>query len=342
MSESNTLRKFAARCHCRNISYTIELRTADLPLNAWICGCDTCRYTHGTFAAFYITLPKGVAPKWMRDDVQLTEYRPSSGDHGTLNFCPPCGAHQGYYDNSTSQWTLDLSLFESPFWKYTSFSSAHSSPDGGVLPWLPQFNNLKADDANPVASMSSQDEKGLRAECHCGGVSLIIARPDQAIQSDSYMRDYVSPLDARKWKAFIDFCSDCRLLTSAPFVPWILVPRVSISPHLPSNLEMGTMKTYASSGKNLRSFCGRCGATVFIKSGDRLPTEEQMVLNLAMGILRASEGVRAENWVTWRCGGPAWVDDARAFDQEFADWLIEGHGDWGREVYDEDVRFNVI
>ncbi|KAI0145204.1 hypothetical protein GGR57DRAFT_306665 [Xylariaceae sp. FL1272] len=342
MSETDT-RSFSARCHCRNILYTVELLTSDLTLNAWICGCNTCRHTHGTFAAFYITLPKGVAPKWMRDDVQLTQYNPNSGHHGTLNFCASCGAHQGYYDDSTSQWTLDLCLFESPFWNYTSLTSAHSSPDGGMLPWVPQFNDLTDHDVNPTTStLPKDDEKELRVECHCGGVSFTIARPTPAIQADSYMQDYVSPLDPMKWKAFIDFCSDCRLLTGAPFVPWILVPRVSISPPLPPNLEMGTMKTYASSEKSLRSFCGKCGATVFIKSGYRTPTEEQTVLNLAMGILRASEGARAEKWVTWRCGKPAWVDDTRDFDKEFADGLIEGHGDWGREVYGEDLRFEVI
>lgn len=185
-------------------------------------------------------------------------------------------------------------------------------------------------------------EERLRAACACGGVSFALPRPGDAVRAHPYTRQYVSPADPRKWKAFVDFSRDCRLLTSAHCVPWVLVPRVVLEPAVPPDLRFGTMKVYRSSEKVTRGFCGRCGATVFIKTKDRSPNEESEVLNIAMGILRAPEGAKAENWVTWRAGKPAWVDDGRKFDPEFVDAVVEGQRKWAMDKYGEALDFDVI
>lgn len=208
----------------------------------------------------------------------------------------------------------------------------HVSPDDRDFPDQP-----KAEEIGP------DGKERLRAECCCGGVSFTIPRPSRDIIDAAYMSLSVSPADPRKWKAFLDVCRDCGRLSGAGAVPWMLVPRIAIEPALPPDLSsLGTLKTYRSSEPNTRAFCGVCGATVLISSKNRMPSEGEAVLNVAMGILRAPEGVRAEDWVTWRTGQIAWAEDARRYDGDFVDALVEGHEDWGKEKYGEILRFDVI
>jgi hypothetical protein len=89
---------------------------------------------------------------------------------------------------------------------------------------------------------------------------------------------------------------------------------------------MGTIKTYKSSEANTRGFCWVCGATVFCLTARRMPSERQVVVGIAMGILRAPEGIRAENWVTWRTRTVSWVEDARSYDADFANAISETLG----------------
>lgn len=188
----------------------------------------------------------------------------------------------------------------------------------------------------------------LRAECHCGGVSFTIPRPTQNILDDEYLRRYVSPLDPTKWKAMLDLCHDCGRLSGANVVPWMLVQRVAIEPPVPADLvhgqqqPYGTLKTYHSSSPTTRVFCGVCGTTVFGATTHRAPTAGEAVLNIAMGLLRAPEGVRAEKWVTWRAGKHSWSADAKKYDEEFTVSLVEGHRRWGVEMYGEAPEFDVV
>ncbi|KAI1076053.1 Mss4-like protein [Whalleya microplaca] len=351
--EKQETQTFAARCHCKNIQFTVTIPVSILPLHAYICSCTICRYTHGTFGSFHVSLPQGIAPEWTNGNIDLTVYKsPGSGPggHGQRWFCATCGAHNGHFEPWISQWIVDISLFEKPFWEFNMFCFPKSPGDGGILSWLPKIGNkelvqitIDRDVAPEYKTEFGQDgEERLQAECCCGGVSFTIPRPSQAVREDSYLRQYISPSDPRKWKAFLDFCRDCRLLSSAHFVPWILVPRAALEPEVPADLKIGTIKTYASSEVNTRGFCGRCGATVFIKSKHRSPSQQCEVLNIAMGILRAPEGAKAENWVTWRAGKPAWVGDAKEHDPEFLDALVEGHKKWSIDKYGDAPDFEVI
>ncbi|KAI1377207.1 DUF636 domain protein [Hypoxylon crocopeplum] len=346
---------FAARCHCRNIQFTITLPTSILPLNAYICNCTTCRYTHGTFGSFHVSLPQGIAPEYTNLSVNLSVFKtPGSGPggHGQRLFCPTCGSHSGHFEPWVAQWVVDVALFDAPiFWTFTRAAFPKSPGDGGLLSfWRTPSSGKELVQVSPGHDVPPRYENRvgadggemLRAECCCGGVSFAIPRPSAAVAADAYMRQYISPRDPRKWKAFLDFCRDCGRVSSAPVVPWVLVPRAVLEPEVPPDLRLGTVKTYASSEKVTRGFCGRCGATVFLKTTLRSPSERSEVLNVAMGILRAPEGAKAEDWVTWRAGKPAWADDAREYDPEFVDAIVQGHREWSLEKYGDAPDFDVI
>ncbi|KAK7993745.1 hypothetical protein PG989_007126 [Apiospora arundinis] len=364
-------KQFAARCHCRAIQFSIHLPVASLPLRAYICHCSICRYTQGTFARTGVILPLGIAPDWTDDSMtkNLTTYM-VPGHLTPRQFCSTCGTTIGGV-GPTGQWTMAVPLFDEKFWVFGGHGFPKSAPGGGLLDWVLEPDATAATLQEKYIWFSPEDKdfptsaqpefaadgtERLRAECCCGGVSFTVPRPSQAVVDDPYMGGYVVPsLPApndptttttakKKWKALLDLCRDCGRLSGASVVPWMLVPRVVVEPALPPDLQgaFGTLKTYKSSEPNTRGFCGVCGASVFIATKRREPTAGQAIVNVAMGLLRAPEGVRAEDWVVWRAGAPAWAEDAKGWDEEFTVALVEGHRRWGMEKYGEAPEFFVI
>ena len=64
------------------------------------------------------------------------------------------------------------------------------------------------------------------------------------------------------------------------------------------------------------------------------------MMNVAMGILRAPEGVRAENWVTWGTANPSFASPED--DPMFVEAMVKGHRKWGIEQHGEVVGFPVL
>lgn len=249
------------------------------------------------------------------------------------------------------------------------------APGGGAYDWLPRLGAGRANATtegegtvvegrelkkwNPEASdpfwaecnlsptVSSPEPAGsdgierLRAQCHCGGVSFTIPRPTPEVLDSTYLRQWVSPVTPTKWVACADLCDDCRLVSGAHFVGWTFIPRRLIGPTTGLDLLIGTSKTFASSEGVLRSFCGVCGATVFFSCDERRPSDDDQMLDLAVGILRAPEGPLATNWLTWRTGRVAWLDSGKKFEPEFATGLFEGMKSWGEKEDGEVLGFDI-
>ncbi|KAK9413162.1 putative Mss4-like protein [Seiridium unicorne] len=317
-----------ARCHCRRFQFIITLPASSLPLNGMISTAATAAIR--------------AAPL------------------GTLKrFCLLACSPNGRMARSKTSWLA----IKSP----AATESAHfvliarvmsgtwirpvSSVGGRAVNWLPKLAGREVlhlspgdrdapEKCEPV--VGPDGEERLRAECCCGGVSFTISRSSQETINDEYMGQYVSPTDPRKRKAFLDMCRDCGRLSGTSVSPWLLVPRIVLGPEVPPDLKIGTIRTYSSSKRNTRGFCGVCGATVFLRTTLRTPTERQAVLNVGMGILRAPEGMRAENWVSWRTANIAWANDARSYDADLTEALVTGHRHWGVETTGEALDFPVI
>lgn len=162
--------------------------------------------------------------------------------------------------------------------------------------------------APPEAEYDTQGNERLRGQCHCGGVSFTVPRPTiPAVQDDPYLRKWASPLDPNKWIACLDVCDDCRLVDGTHVIAWTFLPAALLGPPLTPDLSgFGTLKVYNSSEGVRRGFCGTCGATVVFAYDGRIPTDQQAIVDIAIGVLGAPEGVLAENWLTWRSGRLAW------------------------------------
>ncbi|KAM0808293.1 putative Mss4-like protein [Seiridium cardinale] len=101
------------------------------------------------------------------------------------------------------------------------------------------------------------------------------------------------------------YTDSCRLTSGAHVISWTFIPLDRCEPKIErDDLLIGTMKTFESLPGVLISFCGVCGADVFYSCQERTN-----IVDVAVDILRAPEGVRAENWPVWRAGHLGWVKD---------------------------------
>ncbi|KAI2608159.1 DUF636 domain protein [Hypoxylon fragiforme] len=366
---------FHARCHCGNVEFDLTIPTAILPLNAYICSCSSCRYTRGALCSLHVALPQTISPEWTNGRINVSVHKsPGSGagGHGQRLFCPTCGVRVGLFEPRMAQWVVSTSLFRDTtagplFWSVTCFGFYKSPRDGGLLSWLPDGVGGKPlhlgtvpYDFPPDEALSIRPDgtEWLCVACFCGGVAFEIPRPAEAVRGDPHMARCVAPPLEKdndedkgegkgkwKWKAYMDFGGDSWALSGAQGMPWVQVPRAVLSPAVPTTLEFGTVKTYKVSSTLTTGFCEYCGARVFLRDeeeGKKEADKGTEVLNVALGLLRAPEGAKAEDWVVWRAGRPEGVEEGKRFDGEFVDAMAEGMRRWGLDRYGEALEFDIV
>ncbi|KAB5576344.1 DUF636 domain protein [Coniochaeta sp. 2T2.1] len=359
-----------AQCHCKSIRFTVTIHASSLPLPVHLCHCPTCRYTHGTLCIFHASLPRGIQPEFVAPS-SLSNATGYVHPHGALSerlFCSTCGCHFGDRDLAADkdtgkpEWRVATSIFDQhgeDTFQIRSHCFTDSALAGGLYDFLPKmgdrpvhvWNPSKEDKTWPPPPSEKDrprqefDERGnerLRAKCYCGGVSFTIPRPTiPEVTGDGFISQFVSPLEKDKWVACLDACNDCRLVDGTHVTAWTFVPLALLEPKIGQDLKIGTAKVYQSSEKVLRTFCGVCGATVFFDCAERRPSEKSHVIDVAVGILRAPEGVLAERWLTWRSGRVGWLEDGEGFDPIFARSLAKGHDEWGRQKYGRSLDFKI-
>ncbi|KAH7273584.1 hypothetical protein MRS44_001526 [Fusarium solani] len=338
MTESSNTKTLEAKCFCGSVHFKVDVPVSSLPFLTHLCHCSLCRYASGAPCIFHAALPLGVIPKFVApsSEKNMTGFLVGNG-MGTWNFCSTCGCHIACITIDKRIWTLSTSIFidGSEYFHIRKHIYSKSTKDGGIAQALTHTRGQDFIDWNPpddrpdakiVESRPEVGEDGkerLRVECKCKGVSFTIPRPSQEVIDDEYMSQFVSHRDKSKWHATFDACDDCRLVNGTHVVGWTFIPLSVCEPPIKDDLLIGTAKTFKSSDEALRSFCGTCGATIFFSHNDRRPGTKQHIVDVATGILRAPEGVMAENWLTWR-GRLAWFTSGKRYDKEFAESLQEG------------------
>ncbi|KAI7221421.1 hypothetical protein KC343_g8312 [Hortaea werneckii] len=152
----------------------------------------------------------------------------------------------------------------------------------------------------------------LHAYCKCEGVSFYISRPSAAsTEVTAEWPDVMIPEhdtgdkpppaawwlrgNGTKYLAGLCTCDSCRLAAGMEWVQWAFVPTASITLDpagrnpFPSEtpFSFGTLKHYRSSAQATRYFC-----------------------DVAVGLLDAAEGARAEDWLEWRTERVSYREDA--------------------------------
>ncbi|OHE91865.1 glutathione-dependent formaldehyde-activating enzyme [Colletotrichum orchidophilum] len=356
-----------ARCYCKAVHFTLAVPLSSIPLKVHLCHCSICRYTHGTLCIFHAPLPSGVSPSFIAPSSlssSLTAYRHAKAS-STRYFCSTCSCHIGDVGVDDDEWVISASIFDAnkddvpAVWDIQTHVNTASAPGGGLYEWLPRVNgkemkvwnprdgaeNAAIKTTTPGREVGIDGEEVLRAQCHCGGVSFTISRPKAAMLEEKAYEPWLSPVDPRKWPACLDACDDCRLQTGVHAIGWACIAESCIAPKVPGDLQLGgASKTFKSSEDVWRSFCGTCGASVmayFNYGGARRQENGERLLNIAAGILRAPEGVLAEEWLTWRTGRVAWAESGMRYDAGLTEGLSEGMAEWGRENHGEAWGFNI-
>lgn len=326
MASSKTL---TAACYCKNVQFTVTVPAASLPLKVHMCHCSICRYTHGTLCCFHAPLPADIQPEFIAPSA-LTECTAYEHPNSTKYFCSTCGCQIGDRGKD-GEWVISNSIFDANkddagIWQFATHYDPRSTPDGGLSALFSSVEGRKLQmlDAEPAPSTVMTEGSELLAQCHCGGVSFKISRPREDFINSPNSQGWIHPSDSTKWLACLDICDDCRLVNGTHVIGWMFVPLDHISPSPPTDLMIGSSKSFRSTPNVLRTFCGTCGATVFYSCKER-PT----VVDIAVGLLRAPEGAMAENWAVWRAGKASWLQDGLKYHEGFATALIEGMKEWG-------------
>lgn len=223
--------------------------------------------------------------------------------------------------------------------------------DGGATVWLKhnvdgsEVKRFKLDDRRkgpeelssnwpPAAQLTGYEirkEDSVPIRCKCGGVDFVLHQGDYANIEEKDVPYNIDP-KTHKLLASLCPCDSCRLQAGVDTMTWTFADMKNISfangdasfpdsaPKLKKRVDendpaFGTLKYYASSSGVERYFCGRCSACIFYATDER-----PQIVDIAIGVLRASDGARAEGFLSWPYGSrPEFIED--------------GNGGWREGVY---------
>jgi len=372
MTENVQLTRLTASCHCRANQFTFSVPTTSLPLLAYLCHCNISRRISGSLFTSYVAVPAANGSPDLRN---LTAYK--SSNILTRWFCTTCSTHLFLEYSADGAWwtstgTLDRSngivSFKGNMW-------IEDTLDGGASDWIPQLGDRLAErwltephssaEAPPGWRATPAGESGpspstdlLQAHCHCAGVRFTIARPSSATPPSppppfpdlTHPRaahpDPSNPANEPWWRpgagprylAGHCACASCRLIAGHDVAQWAFVPTAAIAladgaAFPAARRAWGTLKAYRSSEGVTRRFCGVCGASVFW-DGDERP----QLLDVAVGVLDAPSGARAEEWLVWWTGRVSYAEEAhnkvlvKSLERGLREWAeTEGAEREGRE-----------
>jgi hypothetical protein len=340
-------KELTVSCKCGAASHTFSVPTSKLPLPTNLCSCNISRRISGTLLTSYVNItfdPDAPNP----DLSDLTPYE--SSNILTRYFCSTCGTHMylhykkdGHFEVATGTFQLDstdgIIDFRSHMW-------IEDTIDGGASPFITEIGdrtlNRYPQEAKPSVELSltwrdepkstAQDnEDKLHAHCHCRGVEFWISRPTQESRNTkARYSDLVKPYHSEdsenpsnetwflprsnRFMAGTCACKSCRLALGFDITTWAFVPVTNISldregaKPFQRHPYWGTMKAHLLPDGITRTFCGVCGANVFWDgwSKDGSPS----LIDVAVGLLDARTGARAEEWLAWWPNRVSFEEDA--------------------------------
>jgi hypothetical protein len=317
-------------CHCGASTYSFQVPTSSLPVQALLCHCNISRRISGCLFTSYVEVPLSNSKP---DLSSLTPYE--SSDILTRWFCSTCSTHIYLEYRHDSHFEVSYGTLEKSdgILDFIGHMWIEDTQDGGASDFMPSFKGnlakrwLAAATKSPEAPFNWRDPKTvspklvkssgekLHVHCHCGGVDFYVSRPNEAsLKASSPFPDLLVPYnsgqsaenpnqkpwwlseDRTKYLAGTCACNSCRRISGFDIMSWAFIPTSNLS--LPSGEPFrrgfGTLKSYSSSPGRTRWFCETCGASVFWDGVER-PT----LIDVAVGLLDAESGARAGEWLEW-------------------------------------------
>jgi hypothetical protein len=338
MDSQENITVITAECLCKAHTFSTSVLTSQLPLEGNVCHCNSCRHSTGALYVIDVTWPQ---PRNKMDISGLQTYQFSK--EITYRFCGTCSAPM-FYDSQKDPGELGvfsgaLKNIDTDLIKLTEHIYVEDTIDGGGSVWLKRPN---ADDKEiprfrersgelswdwPQVSTSTvlkdkREQGSVPIWCHCKGVEMVIHRGNYAAKKREDLPWFIDPRTNKPVASF-DVCDSCRMQFGSDTIYWTFTELINISqadggayPTKAAELKaavdsgdsaVGTLAYYQSSPDVQRYFCKVCSASVFYACDDR----PEMV-DVAIGLLEAPDGARAEEFLSWTLGEtPSWVNDIK-------------------------------
>lgn len=250
--------------------------------------------------------------------------------------------------------------------KITSHIFTQDTIDGGATMWLRQPNEdgsgakryathtegeeYPSDWPAPesLTGFEAKKENNIPLRCKCKGVDLKLERGDYTSKKREELPWFIDPQTHKRLAGF-GSCDSCRLASGNDMFNWTYSELKCISfpssdkatstfPASSSELKalvdrkdprFGTLTYFASSEGVQRYFCSTCSATIFYAADDR-----QEIVDVAIGCLDASDGARAEGFLSWAFGTTGLVGKKKDTDGGWREGFV-------KKVQDESEKWRV-
>ncbi|KAF2093197.1 hypothetical protein NA57DRAFT_61715 [Rhizodiscina lignyota] len=311
------------QCYCGSVREPGALLSSwNFPIESEFCHCNPCRQTTGVLGGTFVEL-KG-QPSSL--DACTRYARP--GGCVDRYFCSTCGTRTFDHNTGSRKWFACSGIVEPSPAQDVVRVSIHAfvadTKDGGLSRPMRQLGGRKIPcyaegvgqemtdediDAMSRHNPESPEVDTLAASCHCGTVQFRILPPKHDNRLD--LAPWLGA-EGTKYLGLYCFCRYCRLGSgqSLSVNTYIMPENVIIGDKSPFDYTsydkeakvkstalqdaIPGLRCYASSDDVRRSFCGKCGASIFWERESR-----PQVVNVAVGILRADSGCLASEWIQW-------------------------------------------
>ncbi|KAK7189794.1 duf636 domain protein [Paraphaeosphaeria sporulosa] len=345
---------------CGAATHSFTVPNFSLPIPTHLCSCNISRRISGSLLTSYFNITFSSNPS--KPDLRsLTPYR--SSNILTRHFCTTCGTqmyleynHDDHFEAATGTLQVDhtdgLLDYKAHIW-------IEDTPDGGASQFLVNMNGEPLDrylqeprqsDLVPLdwctkSQASAPGSTPIYAHCHCKGVEFWIMPPDSASKkAESPWPDLLVPSETgssanpgnspwwlptpHHYLAGTCACRSCTRASGFDITFWAFIPTANITLDVDGKVPFarnpywGTIKTYRSRDDVTRSFCGRCGANVFYDGHNR-----PSIVDVAVGLLDAGSGARAEEVLAWWAGRVSFRE--YALNMKLIEGLENGLQEWG-------------
>lgn len=337
-AENATNRLDMSLCHCTTCRHvTGVLFTSYLPIQSPTLNSGIREYCSSNDSKRYFCTTCG-CHLFQRSEINgLTKWCVATGvvSKGNYNLMQTLEAegdesiHHAHHINIADTKDGGLSTFlnfaehTKPTEKRTSVKSSAMRPNDRATPKPPNAAGdvLEAScHCGKVAFHITRPDDASRKP-HSGLPDLMVPHKTGApeIKNTEDYKWWLRPSDSPRpthYMAGTCACKSCRLTSGFEIQTWAFVPRSNIMIHISGSadsnqaidqeqgtslmpldfttLPQGIVQAYESSPGVLREFCGSCGATIFWH--DRWRPD---IIDVSVGLLKAPEGSRAEDWLEW-------------------------------------------
>jgi hypothetical protein len=335
-----------AECLCGAHTFSTEIPTSTLPLRASACHCNSCRRVTGALYSIDLPWPE---PRQNVNTTKLKQYAFSANI--SILFCRTCSTPLFFESTKESHdlgvFTGALKNHDvDDLVKIADHIFVGDTIDGGATMWLqkPNTDNSKVprfkERCNteqypygwpPTSTFTGYEkqteDRFIPIRCHCKGIDFLLHRGNYEGKAVEELPWFIDPKTHKPLASF-DVCDSCRLQSGIDVFHWTFAELANISistapqegakafPSTTSELKAavdardtttGTLAYFQSSPDVQRYFCKVCSATVFYAVDDR-----PVIVDVAIGLLNAPDGARAEGFLSWALGGPiSWAEDTK-------------------------------